>query len=357
MQLLLTHYRTHLQGQRNLAPATLRNYIADLAPFFQFLERERLGGGEGGSKGASLKEIHDPIGALNTFLTRKGPQAVTAEYRRLLLSYVAWLMSARITNPGKANQTQGHARGSVARSLASLRSFFRYLIAQKLAPPSPLWNRGSTAMRDLIPKQAKPLPPVLYKQEARNLVEQPQAASTELRHPALLLRDAALLELLYGSGLRLSELAALDLADMDLASRTVRVLGKGSKERTVPMGRLCVEALSRYLEAGRPRLHARASAQALLLNRYGGRLSRRSVEEVVKRYALRANLPPDVHTHTLRHSFATHLLDGGADLRVVQELLGHSSPTTTQIYTHVSPAQARKVYLAAHPRASAGSRP
>jgi site-specific recombinase XerD len=199
--------------------------------------------------------------------------------------------------------------------------------------------------------------PVLYKQEAQVLVEKPQSSPTEHRDPALLLRDAALLELLYGSGLRLSELAALDLADTDMASRTVRVLGKGNKERSVPMGRPCVEALSRYLEAGRLKLHSRASAQALFLNRYGGRLSRRSVEEVVKRYALRANLPQDVHTHTLRHSFATHLLDGGADLRVVQELLGHSSPTTTQVYTHVSPAQARKVYLAAHPRASAGSKP
>ena len=340
---LLTPYRTHLLGQRNLSPATVRNYVADLAPFFQFLERERLGS-------------HDAVAKLNAFLTRKGPLAVTAEYRRLLLSYVAWLMSARVTNPGKANQSKGHARASVARCLASLRSFFRYLVAQRQAPASPLWNRGSTAMRDLVPKQAKRLPQVLYKQEAQDLVEQPNAPTAEERDPILALRDAALLELLYGSGLRLAEVATLDLGDMDMASRTVRVVGKGNKERSVPMGRPCLESMQRYLEVGRPKLQSKKSGQAVFLNRYGGRLSRRSVELVVKHYALRANLPSDVHTHTLRHSFATHLLDGGADLRVVQELLGHSSPTTTQVYTHVSPAQARKVYLAAHPRASGGSK-
>lgn len=341
---LLTPYRTHLLGQRNLSPATVRNYVADLAPFFQFLERERLGG-------------DDAVARLNAFLTRRGPLAVSAEYRRLLLSYVAWLMSIRVTNPGKANETKGHARASVARHLAGLRSYFRYLVAQGQAPASPLWNRGSTAMRDLIPKQAKRLPQVLYKQEAKDLMEQPAAPATEERDPAYALRDAALLELLYGSGLRLAEIAALDIGDMDVASRTVRVVGKGNKERSVPMGRPSVEALQRYLDDGRPKLQSRQSGLAVFLNRYGGRLSRRSVESVVKRYALRANLPSDVHTHTLRHSFATHLLDGGADLRIVQDLLGHASPTTTQVYTHVSQAQARKVYLAAHPRASGKSKP
>lgn len=344
MDVILERYRTQLLGQRNLSPATVRNYLADLAPFFQFLQKESLG------TNGSLEE-------LNAFLNRKGPQAVTAEYRRLLLSYIAWLMSARLTNPGKANQAKGHARASVARNLASLRSFLRFLIADKLAPPSPLWNRGSTAMRDLVPKQAKRLPQVLYRQEAQELMEQPKASQQETREPALILRDAALLELLYGSGLRLSEVTGLDLSGIDIASRTVRVIGKGNKERSVPMGRACLQALGQYLKAGRPKLSSKKSAQAVFLNRYGGRLSQRSVQQIVKRYALRTNLPHDVHTHTLRHSFATHLLDGGADLRVVQELLGHSSPTTTQVYTHVSPAQARKVYLAAHPRASAGSKP
>ncbi|MBI4310519.1 MAG: tyrosine recombinase XerC [Chloroflexi bacterium] len=332
-------YRTYLQGQRNLSPATVRNYIADLAPFFQFLEKERLGG-------------DDPIAGLNAFLNRNGPQAVAGEYRRLLLSYVAWLMNTRATNPGKANEARGHVRGSIARNLAGLRSFFRYLVAQRLAPPSPLWARGSTAMRDFIPKQAKRLPQVLYREEVKDLVEQPQQDEAGVRSPALALRDSALLELLYGSGLRLSEMAALDIGDLDTATRTVRVLGKGNKERSVPMGRPCIQAIGRYLHDARPKLRGRTSGQAVFLNRYGGRLSRRSIEAVVKRYALRADLPSDVHTHTLRHSFATHLLDGGADLRIVQELLGHSSPSTTQVYTHVSPAQARKVYLASHPRAS-----
>ncbi|MBI4339690.1 MAG: tyrosine-type recombinase/integrase [Chloroflexi bacterium] len=343
MDTLLTPYRMHLLGQRNLSPATVRNYIADLAPFIQFLEKEGMGG-------------NDSIGLLSAFLNRNGPQAVTGEYRRLLLSYVAWLMGQRVTNPGKANQARGHARASIARCLASLRSFFRYLIAQGAAPPSPMWNRGSTVMRGLIPRQAQRLPQVLYKQEATALVEGPLAAASGPRDAALALRDAALLELLYGSGLRLAEVEGLDLGGLNLAARTVRVVGKGNKERAVPMGRPCVEALARYLEAGRPNLQCRSSGGAVFLNRYGGRLSRRSVEQLIKRYALRTDLPAEVHTHTLRHSFATHLLDGGADLRVVQELLGHSSPATTQVYTHVSPTQARKVYLAAHPRASAGNK-
>ena len=208
-------------------------------------------------------------------------------------------------------------------------------------------------MRGLIPKMPKRLPQVLYRQEADSLIEQPKVSSKEGRAKPLLLRDAALLELLYGSGLRLSEVAGLNLADIDVRNRTVRVVGKGNKERMVPLSRPSIEALNNYAAQGRPNLIADIRSQALFLNRYGGRLSQRSVQTLVQRYALRAGLSRDIHTHTLRHSFATHLLDGGADLRVVQELLGHASPATTQVYTHVSPAQARKAYLAAHPRASA----
>ena len=355
MDPLLQQYHSHLQGERNLAPPTVRNYLDDLVPFFQFLDSEGLDTGDGLAK---LKE----------FVLRNGDQSVHQEYRRLLLSYVAWFMGARATNPGKRNQTQGHARASAVRNLASLRSFFRFLIGQGMMPTAPLWNRGSTSMRGLVPRLPQRLPQPLYHHEALALVEQAKGSPSETRAEPLLLRDAAILELLYGSGLRLSELAGLDLGDMDMAGHTVRVTGKGNKQRTVPIGRPCVEALGHYLERGRPHLvssirqslpvppvgehRRRGNGQALFLNRYGGRLSRRSVEQLVQRYALRAGLTHGVHTHTLRHSFATHLLDGGADLRVVQELLGHASPATTQIYTHVSPAQARKVYLASHPRAT-----
>ncbi|MDO8749660.1 MAG: tyrosine-type recombinase/integrase [Dehalococcoidia bacterium] len=339
MEPLLQEYQRHLQGERGLAPATVRNYLDDLKPFWEYLSNEGIG-------------PDDDLVKVKEFLLRNGEQAVPQEYRRLILSYMNWLMSARSTNPGKRNQTQGHARASAVRNLASLRSFFRFLIGRGAMPAAPLWTRGSTTMRGLLPKRGQRLPQVLYHQEAKALMEQPQSSPSETRAEPLLLRDAALLELLYGSGLRLSEVEGLDLHDMDLVSRTVRVMGKGNKERSVPVGRPSAEALRQYLDVGRPRLASSRPTQALFLNRDGGRLSKRSVELLVQRYAIRAGLVHGVHTHTLRHSFATHLLDGGADIRVVQELLGHASPTTTQIYTHVSPAQSRKVYLAAHPRAT-----
>ena len=333
-------YRVHLQGERNLSSATVRNYVDDLGPFFEFLKNEGMG-------------EKDPLKGLRGFLLRKGDDAVNQEYRRFMLSYVAWLMNTRYTNPGKANQVQGHARMSTVRNLASMRSFFRFLISRGRMPSAPIWNRGSAGMRGLIPKTPKRLPQVLYRQEADSLIQQPNVSSKEGRAKPLLLRDAALLELLYGSGLRLSEVAGLDLTDIDVRNRTVRVVGKGNKERMVPLSRPSIQALNNYAEQGRPNLITNRRSQALFLNRYGSRLSPRSVQMLVQRYALRAGLSSDIHTHTLRHSFATHLLDGGADLRVVQELLGHASPATTQVYTHVSPAQARKAYLSAHPRASA----
>ena len=339
MDTVLQEYRRHLQGERNLAPTTVRNYLDDLVPFFQFLDTEGLG-------------PNDRLVKLREFISINGDQSVNQEYRRLLLSYIAWLMGTRATNPGKRNQTQGHERASAVRHLASLRSFFRYLVHRGMMPTAPLWNRGSTSMRGLIPRLPRRLPQVLYHHEAKALVEQAQGSPTETRAEPLLLRDAAILELLYGSGLRLAELEGMDMQDLSMAGRTVRVTGKGNKERSVPVSRHCAEALRQYLDRGRPQLASPRPTEALFLNRYGSRLSRRSVEQLVQRYALRAGLTHGVHTHTLRHSFATHLLDGGADLRVVQELLGHASPATTQVYTHVSTDQARKVYLAAHPRAS-----
>jgi site-specific recombinase XerD len=156
------------------------------------------------------------------------------------------------------------------------------------------------------------------------------------------LRDRALLELLYAAGLRVSEAVSLDVPELDLRDRTVRVRGKGKKERIGVFGDPAEKALRRYLRDGRPRIAA-AKESAVFLNRSGGRLSARSVQSIVRKYATKAGLPREVHPHLLRHSFATHLLDGGADLRVVQELLGHESPNTTQIYTHVTEARKRQV--------------
>ena len=165
------------------------------------------------------------------------------------------------------------------------------------------------------------------------------------------MRDKAMLELLYASGLRVSEIASLDIVNVNLEEREVRVLGKGSKERITLMGKPAVNAIDCYLREGRPKLIGQRSTDALFLNRYGRRLSKRSIQQTLSRYATAAGFTKRVFPHMIRHSFATHLLDGGADLRVVQELLGHVSLSTTQIYTHVTQTQARKVYLASHPRA------
>ncbi len=335
-------YGRHL-ASRGLAPATIRNYLADLAPFAQYLA------GQGIALGERAEE-------LRAFVERAGAERVPLEYRNLVRDYVAWLLERRELNSGRRAGRRGHARGSVLRLLAALRALLRYLIDQGHLPRAPLWEPRSTLMRRFTPRPPARLPDVLSAGEAARLVEAPQAAGS----PAGL-RDAALLELLYGSGLRVSEAAGLDLEAISLDRRTVRAFGKGSKTRVVPLGGASVRALRGYVREGRPALAAASSAPrtdgrsaagpALFLNRRGGRLTARSIQAIVRRHAAAAGLRDDVHTHTLRHSFATHLLDGGADLRVVQELLGHSTPAATQVYTHVSQAEARRVYLASHPLA------
>ena len=314
-------YRQHLLGERNLSELTVRNYLDDLTPLFQSMELQGVD---------SLAEVD----------------------RAFLRRYVSWLMSSRPIKSGGSQWRHGHDRASVTRHLASLRSFFRYLTAEGVVAPDPLWKRGSRQSRSLIPKAEKPLPRVVDKEEMERLVSAPDNPEVEgkPKQVAMQLRDKAILELLYATGLRVSELSGLDLGDLDLERRVLRALGKGSKEREVVMGRPAQQALEAYIREARPLLMASRKTDALFLNRFGGRLTKRSVQEMVKRYGL-LSVDARVHPHMLRHSFATHMLDGGADLRIVQELLGHSSPATTQIYTHVSLANSRGVYLNAHPRA------
>ncbi len=231
---------------------------------------------------------------------------------------------------------------SVARKLSAIRSLYRFLVKEGLAP-------GNPARAVAAPRRARRLPEVLPEEEVAALVEAPATAGP------LALRDRAFLELLYASGLRVAELAGLDLADLDLGAGLVRVVGKRRKERIVPVGRAAREALARWLDAGRPALaagpdHAPAR-QALFLNYRGGRLSVRSVARRLDSWVLAAGLPRRVHPHVLRHCFATHLLGNGADLRGIQELLGHASLSTTQRYTHVDWKRLAAVYDEAHPRA------
>jgi site-specific recombinase XerD len=262
--------------------------------------------------------------------------------------------------------TDGHARSSVGQRLAAIRSFYRYAARNELCPGDP-WGAIAT------PRQPRRLPQVLEEREVEELlavidVEMAGAAAGTTRAPALTaalaLRDRALVETAYAAGLRISELAASTLGSLDLRRGEVRVVGKGRKERIGLLGRPAREALASYLDGGRPVLVARRPMAAageppaqVFLNQHGGPLGVRGLRFRLDRLRARAGLPLGVSPHTLRHSFATHLLDGGADLRVVQELLGHESLATTQVYTHVSGARLRSAYLDAHPRARGTVRP
>ena len=238
---------------------------------------------------------------------------------------------------------------SIARKLTVLRTFYRFLVQEGLFTSSPLPSGRSFRVN-----VEKPLPSFLGQREVERLLEAPDESSP------LAVRDRAILEVLYSCGIRLAEIQTLDLPAMDLTQRQFLVRGKGSKERWVLFGRPTEAALRKYLQDARPEL-AVEPTPALFLNRYGRRLSRRSIERLVRRYGFESGAKDDVHPHTLRHTFATHMLEGGADLRVIQELLGHSSPATTQIYTHITKREARTAYLKHHPRSglkpkSAGSR-
>ncbi len=237
-------------------------------------------------------------------------------------------------------QRAGAAPATVARKLSALRGFYRFLAeAQEGA--------GGEVPRVRTPRQARPLPRTLSLDQVRTLLALPDPTTP------LGMRDRAILEVLYASGLRVSELVALDLADVDWVRGQLRVRqGKGGKDRVALLGDPAVEALSAYVHDARPRLLSRATP-ALFLNRYGGRLSARSVHKLVARYGRQAGIPFPIGPHTLRHTFATHLLEGGADLRTVQELLGHAHPTTTERYTHLSDRYLREAYRQAHPRSGA----
>jgi site-specific recombinase XerD len=237
---------------------------------------------------------------------------------------------------------RGYARATVARRASVLRSWFALLRRREVVARDPAALLGS-------PKQGRHLPRVLRVDEVDRLLSTP-----DLTTPVGL-RDRALLELLYASGARVSEACSLDLPALDLPQGQVRLFGKGAKERIAPLGEPAVDALRDYVAAGRPALLGPRTSDALLLNTRGGRLGARDARTAVERAATRAGLG-HVTPHTLRHSFATHLLESGADVRVVQELLGHASLATTQRYTHLSRGRLREVHAAAHPRARAPRR-
>lgn len=231
---------------------------------------------------------------------------------------------------------RGYAKSSLSRKISCLRSFFRFLVQTEEAATN------IAAAIDL-PRQRRALPTVLYENDVDELLALAQGED-------LAQRDRALLELLYATGCRASEIATLKLSDIDWSTCTLRVMGKGAKERIVPFGKIAAEHLKSYIELLRPKLVADRSVRHVFVNYRGTPLSRRSLGRVVAKYVQRGDFA-GVTPHALRHSFATHLLDNGADLRAVQELLGHTSVSTTQVYTHVSKERIKAVYNKAHPRA------
>jgi integrase/recombinase XerD len=286
--------------------------------------------------------------AVDSFLalsaTRLAPRTVDA-YRRDLADVAAFLEGSpehatpeRLAAYVASMRARGLAATTIGRRIAALRSFYRHqmLIGARADNPA--------AELDL-PRRARTLPRTLSPGEAERLIE--AASGTAPRA----LRDRALVELMYGAGLRVSEAVGLDRSAVDLEGRLVRCLGKGSKERVVPIGREAADALRRYLARGRPYLDRRHRPE-LFLNAQGGALTRAGAFLILRKLAATAGLEPDrVHPHLLRHSFATHLLEGGADLRSVQEMLGHADLSTTERYTHVSDRRRRELFFQAHPHA------
>lgn len=286
-------FYSHLESGRNYSPRTLRSYRQALSQF-------------------------------RAFLPGKAWESLTADDFR---AYLLDLMK------------RDRSRATIRLSFAALRSFYHHLSERNLIASNPLKLVS-------LPKLEKKLPQFLTVPQVTALMEKPTAKQKSKQAPEwMAARDAAILELFYSSGLRLAELASLDVRDFDPIGETVRVMGKGSRERIVPVGSLALEAISRY------RHQANVQSGPLFINKSRKRLGHRSIWLLLKTYVREAGLPATLSPHKLRHSFATHLLDNGADLRSVQSLLGHASLTTTQIYTHVTTERLKRAYDAAHPRA------
>lgn len=276
----------------------------------------------------TIKNYRTDIGQFLDYCAEHSITTLTGLHRDLVRDYLAELAEAE------------YARASIARRVFEMRAFGDFLLRREA------WEQN-LFRRIYAPRLPRRLPRYLTVAEVQQLLAVPEAATPQG------MRDRAILETLYAAGVRVAELVALDVRDVDMHSGDMRVIGKGDKERLVLLGRPAVAALRVYMDVGRPALLAeRPATNALFLNRFGRRLSVRSVDEIVRQAGVVAGIAQTVTPHLLRHTFATHMLDGGADLRVVQELLGHESLATTQIYANVTQKRAREIYLRAHPRAA-----
>ncbi len=293
MKKYIRDFKDYLTLEKGLSENTINSYISDLEIFADFLEKDKQN-----ILYITEKDIHDFL----IFLKKK-------EYKAT----------------------------SVSRNLSSLRNFFLFLIEEKILENNPMTEISK-------PKTGLRLPKTLSLEEVESILKAPQG-------DYLGLRDKAILETLYATGMRISELTELDLNSVNLELSYVQCIGKGNKERIIPLGSIAHDAIEKYLEIVRPKLIKDYRITKLFLNNRGKGLTRQGVWKIIKSYAEKSGVKKDVSPHTFRHSFATHLLENGADLRSVQEMLGHSDISTTQIYTHISKKQLYKVYNSTHPRA------
>ncbi len=295
MENLLSDYLAYLRVERGLADNTILSYERDLRKFVDFVKKSKI---------KDLKDIR----------------------RQEIITYLLKL------------QSENMAPASVSRNLAAIRSFFSYLSIENLLGDDPSSDLDS-------PKLSKKLPKVITIEEVETLLQQPD------HNDKYGIRDRAMLELLYATGLRVSELISLDVNDVNFELGFLRCIGKGSKERIVPLGKIAIEYLTLYINNSRQKLVKNTEQKSLFVNLHGKRLTRQGFWKIIKKYAEQTGIQTEITPHTLRHSFATHLLENGADLRSVQEMLGHADISTTQIYTHVTQKKLQKVHKEFHPRA------
>ncbi|MCC6239754.1 MAG: tyrosine recombinase XerC [Phycisphaerales bacterium] len=316
----IRQFLDYLKLEKHFSDYTVRSYGADLIQFAQFLAGE-IGQAHANVAPGTMQEM-----AIDERIVKC--EAIT------IREFLAYLYA------------QNYTKSTTARKLATLRSFYKFLIRRQLIASNPL-----SAIR--TPKQEKRLPKCLDLEQIQRLLDAPGDADV------LCARDRAMLEVLYSSGIRVSELVELEIGDIDLQEGVLRVRGKGRKDRLTPIGSQAIKALQRYFEMRQtdPRMAHSPRAERVFLNKHGQSLSTRSVRRKLDKYLVSAGLDPGISPHTLRHSFATHLLNNGADLRSVQELLGHQSLSTTQIYTHLTTARMKQAYDQAHPRAHSGTIP
>lgn len=332
---LIDEFLNYLRFERHFSPHTAKCYAADLHQFCDFL-RGNEGGSEGGVSGA-----YDPLGHIGngggvaTAVAPPPPRLATSNERELLVGvdtedvrrFLAFL------------KEREYSKSTTARKLATLRSFYKFCMKRTYIQSHPLASIRT-------PKQDKRLPKFLEEEQVRKLLETPDVTTL------LGARDRAMLETMYSTGVRVSELVDLNIADIDFVGEALHIRGKGKKARVTPIAPTALAWIRRYTDLRRsdPR-SASFNQEAVFVNKHGQRLSTRSVRRKLDKYLAIAGLDPSISPHTLRHSFATHMLNRGADLRAVQELLGHQSLSTTQIYTHVTTARMKQAYDDAHPRA------